>query len=73
MQGLDFELIAYTHCQSMDGFIYDLQVKIRLLSTFTYSLLIHGGLGFIITKHEVGQCDLGHEFLGPKYKSHLPS
>ncbi len=57
----------------MDGFTYDLQVKNQVLSTFTYSLLIHGGLGFIVTKHEVLQCDLGHEFLGPKYKFHLPS
>jgi hypothetical protein len=71
MQGLDFELIVYTPCRSMDGFTYDLQVKNRLFSTFT--LLIHGCLGFIIKKHEVGQCDLGHEFLGPKYKFHLSS
>ncbi len=53
MQGLDFELIVYTPNWSVDGFIYDLVVKNLLLSTLIFSLVIHGGLGFIISKHEV--------------------
>ncbi len=57
----------------MDGFLYDLVGRNPLLSTFTFSLVIHGGVGFIIAKHEVSQCDLGNEFLRPKYESHLPS
>ncbi len=55
----------------MDGFLYDLLVKNLLFSTFTFSLVIHGGLG--ISKHEVSQCDLGHEFLKHKYEFHLLS
>ncbi len=57
----------------MDGFLYDLLVKNLLFSTFTFSLVIHGGLGLIISKHEVSQCDLGHEFLKHKYEFHLLS
>jgi len=53
MQGLDFELIVYTPNWSVDGFIYDIMVKNLLLSTLIFSLVIHGGLGFIISKHEV--------------------
>jgi len=72
MQGLDFELIVYTPYWSMGGFIYELVVSNLLFSTLIFSLVIHGGLGFIRAKHEVCQCDLGHEFLRPKYESHLP-
>jgi cyclin H len=32
LQGLDFELIVYTPYRSVDGFIYDLEVRSRLLS-----------------------------------------
>jgi hypothetical protein len=32
MQGLDFELIVYTPYRSVDGFIYDLEVRSWLLS-----------------------------------------
>jgi hypothetical protein len=53
MQGLDFELIVYTPYWLVDGFIYDLKVKSQLFSTFTFFLIIHGGLRFIIAKHEV--------------------
>ncbi len=52
MHGLDFEFIV-TPYWSMDGFFYDLVVRNLLLSTLTFSLVIHGGLGFIIAKHEV--------------------
>ncbi len=54
MQGLNCELIVYTPYWLVDGFIYDLEVRSWLLSTFTFFLVIHGGLEFIITKHEVG-------------------
>jgi hypothetical protein len=73
MQGLYFELIIYKPYWLVVGFIYDLVVRSLLLSTLTFSLVIHGGLGFIISKHEVSQCDLGHEFLKPKYEFCLPS
>ncbi len=73
MQSLDFELIVYTPYWLVDGFTYDLMVRSLLLSTLTFSLIIHGGLGFIISKHEVNLCDLGHEFLKPKYEFHLLS
>jgi hypothetical protein len=32
MQGLDFELIVYTPYRSVDGFIYDLEVRSQVLS-----------------------------------------
>jgi hypothetical protein len=72
MQGLNFELIDYTPYRLVDGFSYDLMVKSLLLSTLTFSLIIHGGLRFIISKHEISSYDLGHEFLKPKYEFHLP-
>jgi len=53
MHGLDFELIVYTPYWSLDGFLYDLVVKNLLFSTLIFSLIIHGGLKFVIAKHEV--------------------
>jgi hypothetical protein len=73
MQGLNFELIVYTPYSLVDGFIYDLVVRSLLLSILTFFLIIHGSLKFIIAKHKVNKCDLRHEFLSPKYESHLPS
>jgi hypothetical protein len=73
MKGLDFEIIVYTPYLSVDGFIYDLLVRSLLFSIFTFSLVIHGVLRFIIAKHKANQCDLRHEFLILKYEFHLLS
>jgi hypothetical protein len=54
MHGLDCELIVYTPYWLVHGFIYDPKVRNWLLLTLTFFLVIHGGLRFIITKHEVG-------------------